>query len=322
MPTSSALTKPTAITEIERLGFSFTEVAEYDLTNVDYNRRVQVREAKHYNPKELVERFAVQMGEIAFPPVVMTADGWVLDGNTRIEARRRLRKEKFSPAIVLDVAWEGATEKQRNTLLLLAATLNSNAGAALTAKEAREATKSGIALGWKAEQIARAIGIKPAGVSQVKREIDAEEKLARVGLSSNGDIRGASLRALGGKDVVSLNDVPYRELAKLAGDAGLNASEIASTAKEMRATGSDEAALSHVNDLRVELRDRIRERELTGTGKPPVSRQLRQHLGFIIKFHTREQELLETDPKVSPKHIETLESALAVLGEVLKLQKV
>jgi hypothetical protein len=322
---SAAQTKPTAVVEIERLGFGFTEVADYDLTRLDYTRRVQVRETKHYNPRELVERYAAQMSETAFPPIVVTADDWIVDGNTRVDARVRLRKEKFAPAYVLDVEWDGArtTEKQKRLLVALAATLNANAGLPLSAREAREVTAELIKLEWKAEQIARAIGAKPATVTQVRKEIAAVEKLTRVGLNLNGSggVRGASLRALGAKDVLALNDVPFRELATLAADAGFNASEITTAAKQARELGADDKAMEMLRHLRVENNDRIQEQKLTGAAKPPVSRQLRQHLGFVTKYQGREQELLETDPKVSEAHIASLTTSIQVLSAVLEMQQ-
>lgn len=317
---SATPTKPSAVTEIERLGFDWSEVADFDLTRLSPDRRIQVREPKHYAPKDSVQRYAVQMGETPFPPIVVTSDDWIVDGNTRVGARL-LRKEKFCPAIVLDVAWGGANRKRQNELHALAATLNASNGVPLTGRETREVATRLVELGWKTEQIGRAIGLKSSSVTQVKREIDAAAKMRRVGLNPNGAVGGPSLRALGAKDVVALNDVPYKELASLAADAGLNASEIKDTAKEMRDTGSDQGAIDAVSELRMELGDRIREKELTGSGKPPVSRQLRQRLGFIKKFAEREQELLETDPKVNETHTEALTEAVVVLIEVLRMQR-
>jgi hypothetical protein len=320
MPASATQAKSPAIVEIERLGFGWSEVADFDLTRLSVDRRVQAREAEHYAPKETVEQFAIAMGETAFPPIVVTADDWIVDGNTRVGAKLR-RKEKFSPAIVLDVAYSGASRKQEHLLHALAATLNQMGGLRLTPKEVRKVAARLIELGWKTEQIGRAIGLAPGGVTQVKKEIEAATKLKRVGLDSNGSIKGASLRALGAKDVVALNDVPFRELAKLAADAGLNASEINSTAKDARSSGSDTGAVDMISNLRTELGDRIQERKLTGIGKPPVSRQLRQHLGFVTKFAGREHELLETDPKVHATHTEALTNAVAVLSTVLEMQR-
>lgn len=318
--TSATQTKPSAVVEIERLGFGWTEVAQFDLTRLSPEHRVQVREVTHYAPKETVEQFAIQMGESQFPPIIVTADDWIVDGNTRVGAALR-RKAKFFPALVLDVKWGGASTKQLNELVMLAATLNAQGGVRLTAKESRAIAARGIALGWKTEQIGRAIGLAPAGVTAVKKEIEAAAKLQRVGLDSNGMIKGASLRALGSKDVLALNDVPFRDLAKLAGDASLNAGEIVSLAKEARKTGSDAGAVTLLTSQRTEMGDRIRERELTGVGKPPASRKLRQHLGFVIHYAGKEQELLETDPKVGSTHVETLTTAVAVLTAVLGMQK-
>jgi hypothetical protein len=40
----------------------------------------------------------------------------------------------------------------------------------------------------------------------------------------------------------------------------------------------------------------------------------------VTKFAGREQELLETDPKVHATHVDALTSAIAVLTEVLRMQ--
>lgn len=308
------------IKEIERLGFTYEEVADYDLTQLSVDRRVQVREVNHYAPKDTVERFAIQMGEVAFPPIVVTSDAWIVDGNTRVGAKQK-RKEKFAPALVLEVVWNNATERQKDDLHVLAATLNAMNGLPLTSKETRVVAAKFIERGYKPEQIARAIGLKPASIAAVKREIDAAAKLERVGLDANGSLKGASLRALGAKDPLNLNDVPFKELAKLAADAGLNASEIVSAAKEARKTGSDTGAIEFLEKERQEHADRIREKELTGGSRPPMSRQLRQHLGFVTKFAGREHELIETDPKVSATHIEAIQSSIDVLSTLLQRQQ-
>ena len=197
-PSAASSTKSAAVTEIERLGLKYEEVADYDLSQLSTDWRVQVREPNHYAPKDMVERFAIMMGETSFPPIIVTSDRWIVDGNTRVGAKLK-RKEKFFPALVLEVAWNGATQKTQDDLLILAATMNSMAGLPLTSKEVRKVTAIFIERGFKAEQIARAIGLKASSVAAVKREIDAETKLEKVGLGSNGELKGASLRALGAK---------------------------------------------------------------------------------------------------------------------------
>lgn len=316
---STTQIKDRAIVEIERLNFGYAEASSYDLDSLSPDRRVQVREVKHYAPKDTVGQFAIQMGETVFPPIVVTADGWIIDGNTRVGARL-LRKEKFTPAIVVDVDYSKASDKQQDLLHALAATLNAMGGVRLTSKETRDVAERLIRQGWKAEQIGRAIGLKPSGVTAVKQELDACAKLDKVGLVVNGT-PGASLRALGASTVVGLNDLPFKELAELSIEAGFNASEIKTAAKTVKDSGSDQAGIEALRSLRKENGDRIAEHKLTGHGKPPMSRQLRQRLGFVTKFAGQEQELIETDPAVNAIHVEALKAAIAVLTETLRLQE-
>ena len=62
---------------------------EFDLTTIDPDGRVQVRIDKNNAPREMVERFAAQMSFSAFPPIVVTQDARIIDGNTRYRARRQ-----------------------------------------------------------------------------------------------------------------------------------------------------------------------------------------------------------------------------------------
>ena len=116
MATSATPSKSNAEVEIERVGFVYTEEAQYDLTGLNEAKRVQVRDLAHYAPKENVGRYAVQMSQSAFPPIVVTKDGYLIDGNTRVAARR-VRKEMFTPAFVVDVDFtrprrtEGQTDR-------------------------------------------------------------------------------------------------------------------------------------------------------------------------------------------------------------------
>ena len=318
MANTVAPEKAKAIVEIERLGFKFTEDSAYDLSRLDPARRIQVRESEHYAPREGVERYAVQMGQSVFPPIVVTKDAWIIDGNTRVGASLR-RKTSLFPAIVLDVEWNGADTKTLALLIALAATLNSQNGEPLTARERRRVSAELIEMGWKTEQIARAIGVGVSTVTQVKQELDAVEKIQKVGLT-NGHMIGASLRALGKSPALTLNDAPFRELATLVEAAGLSATEITQMAKQARETGSDQGALDVLTKARVEMGDRIRERNLTGVVKPPIARQLRQHLGFVNKYVGNPGAFVETNTPVIAQHVEAITTAISVLQAALVAQ--
>ena len=173
---------------------------------------------------------------------------------------------------------------------------------------------------WTNDNIARAVGLKPASVTMIRKEIEAEAKLGRVGLPVDA-VRGASLRALGSKDVVALNDEPFRALATLAADAGLNAAEIVDAAKKAHEAGSDAGALVILGEMRTENKVRIDEHTLTGQGRPPLARQLRQHLGFITRFAGHEEDLAETNPAAFEQHLEALTVSIAVLIKAKEVQQ-
>lgn len=313
------------IAEVERLGFEWELMPQYDTTQLDMDRRVQCRETKHYAPRETVQRYAVQMAAKPFPPILVTRDKWIVDGNTRIRAKELQRKkggDVFFPAVVLHADYENASRKQQNLLHALASTFNASNGVALTNKESREDAVRYLELGWKHDQIEVALGLTSTAITQVRREIDAKARLNRVGITPNGQFKDTSLRALGTKEVLNLTDAPYRELATLTADAGLSGKEITTAAKEARATGSESGALEKIETLRTELNDRIREKTLTGRVQSPLSRKLREHLTFVTDYAGREDQLIETDPKVNAIHIETIGRAIDVLNEVLRMQQV
>lgn len=306
------------ITEIERLGLNYTEVSSFPLEKVDIERRrIQVRETQHVAPRESVKRFAEQMSTTEFPPIVMTGDNYIADGNTRVEAART-RKVTFLPAFVLD-PYESATPQVQKKIQALAATLNCQAGVALTVAERRKAVPGLLFLNWKVEQIRRALGLTTAVVSQVKKEIEAKAKLDKLGMEVDPNKEMILLRGLGAGAVIGLNDRPYHELALLSRDASLRIKEVAELAHKMREVGSDDAALEVVARKRRELHDRIIEHGLTGNGRPSTASIMRQRLGYVIKFEGTEELLIERNPDNVRNYLDIMTRSIRVLEKVVTL---
>jgi hypothetical protein len=305
------------VAEIEALGFRYNAVPQFDLTKLSDKARIQVRDTRNYAPKDMVERFAAQMASSKFPPIVVTSDYWLVDGNTRTAAAAK-RRQMFFPALVLDVAWESATTRQRDELFALAATLNSRGGKPLESKERREVAARFIALGWRADQIARYIGVPVTRLAGIKRQIEAETRLRKVGADPAKVEK--KLNVLGSATALALNDEPYRQLAAIIPAADLTATETESLARRMKDSGSDSSALALVAATEREMADRIRQTSLTGRGKPPASAMARKFLGNVTKYEGRERELVELNPDAIQLHKETLRRAIAVLQAVLKEQ--
>lgn len=311
--------KSSAVLEIERLGFQWSEEAQFDIDTLNEVDRVQVRESEHYSPKASVASYAIQMAQTVFPPIVVSRNNWLVDGNTRIGARK-LRKEKYSPAIVIDADF-GKNPKTDARFYALAATLNQTGGQRLSPAEAKLAAKKMLAGGetWRPEQISRAVGIKSATISQIKREMAAEAKFEKVGFTRKPS--PVTTRALGTADVVSLNDVPFKNLADLSLDANLAAKEIIDIAKEMKATGSDAGMIAHVTARRGEMQQRISEHTLFGNGKPAPSSALRRALGMVTKYEATPSALVEHSPAAMNEHLKVLHASITILQEVVLLQQ-
>jgi hypothetical protein len=301
--------------DITALGFSIGEfVAQYDITGL--NERVQARE-KHIAPADRVTEYAARMKVEPCPAILVTRDGVIVDGNTRIGGAKR-NKMQFLPAYILDVNFESANEKERHYLSALAAKANRH-GLVLDKKEKRVIVGALVEEGWTADAIGAYVGSAPSVVTQVKYEIAASGKLARVGLDNNGKLKGASLRALG--KIAEMNDAPFKEIAVLSADAGMNATEIATLGKTVKDAGSDDAALVAIASERAARTDAIRDLSLTGTAKPPMARKLRQTLGFVVNNEGDPRKLVEFSDAYIEQHIETLTISIGVLQAVLAAQR-
>lgn len=314
--------KPAWQVEIERLNLPYHEEAQFDLTKLDGNRLVQVRDNVNYAPSETVDQYVVQMKESVFPPIIVTADDYITDGVTRFTACTKSGTKHF-PAVVIEVEWTKATQARKDQLLILAATMNSMGGKRLTAGETRNAIEVMLRSNVKQEEIARRIGAALNTVVQVQREVNARAKLDRVDVEWK-TLRPASLRALGVASLIDMNDLPYQALAKLAVDAGLNSREIADLAKAVKETGADHAGMELINNNRTEMLDRIADHNLTGNGHPPLSLQLRRNLGFINKHADgNEYKLVEhsASAEVRKDHAKAIRTAIGVLQAVLNDQQ-
>jgi ParB-like chromosome segregation protein Spo0J len=301
-----------ALAEIENLGLSYHRVPEYELNRLSHGKRVQVRDVKAYAPKHMVERYTAQMASSEFPAIVVTSDGWLVDGNTRIAAAAKRRRSTF-PAIVLDVAWADASADEQNTLFALAATLNSKGGNPLSPKEQREVARRFIELGWLPAQVAKAIGVPVSRLTAIKRAVAAENKVREVG----GDViaveKAKKLAVLGTTNALSLHSDPYRRVAELAVKADLSSADTDQLVRRVKDATSDARAAKVLDEAEHEMSDRVRQVRLTGKGKPSGPAMARQHFGFFAKYEGLEHQLVETNPDRKASYGEQLDRTIKIL---------
>src|ERR1700689_4493413 len=130
------LAKPTADL-IEKLGFTWE--LDFEYPTPDAARRVQIREEAHYVPREMVMRIAAAMARgDKLPPIVVTTDGYLIDGNTRTAAAQH-NKYPSIQALVPNGSYENCTEKVERRLKLLGAAFNARNGKGIDREEIRKA---------------------------------------------------------------------------------------------------------------------------------------------------------------------------------------
>lgn len=317
---SETLVKPSYILEIEDLGFAYSEDAQFDISVLSKDKRVQSREfgsAPFWAPKEEMRRYAIQMTHSPFPPIIVTRDGWLVDGNTRVGARD-IRKEKFSPAIVLEVEYGKMKPIEQEKVYGLAVTINSQNGRNLTTKERRASIALLIDLGWNNTQIEKRIGVRVHEINKMRRVITARGRLEKLGVTVNGNLSQAAVAVLGDEKVLLLNDDPYKAIAALATDAGLNSKEVRDIAYEALALGSDDEKMKRVAAVRGEFKEQIEAVKFEHAAKPPLARQLRQHLGFVNKYEGNVSALKESNPAYAEEHATYVTTAIKVLSQLLE----
>jgi hypothetical protein len=306
--------KPTADL-IEQFGFTWE--LDFEYPTPDPARRVQIREEKHYTPREMVTRIAAAMARgDKMPPVVVTSDGYLVDGNTRTQAARH-NKFPAVQALILQDKYEGCTDKVEHRLHLLGAALNARHGKGIDRDELRKAVEMiGQDPTYDGTRIAALIGVTDATVKSMLAEMKARQRAESVGIHLNGSVAATPLRILG-QASEKLNDEPYRAVASLAQDTGMGPSELREVIKQMHAAKSDDGAVAVVDEQRKARREQIAEYRASGKSKPPPAAKLRQRLGFILDFESNPRDLLELNPEVVAKHREAIEKSIAVLQAVL-----
>lgn len=304
------IAKPTADL-IERLGFKWELDYEYQLPEL--GQRIQIRDTKHYAPAAQVSNYAAAMrrGD-KFPPIVVTKDGHLLDGNTRVTAATKNKRPDL-PAFVLNVDYESATGSARNRLHLLGAGFNARNGKGIDRVEIANVVRAVVGAGdYDATRVAALLGVTDSTIQGIFAEQKARERAAKLGIELNGSVPASQVKTLGQRSP-KLNDQPFAAITRLTLDAGLAQDELRELCNRVQAAGSDEEKLALVAEEQQAREEQIAEYKATGKKKPPVSGELRRKLGYIFAFESDPQSLVERNKDVADKHLEQLAKAIKIL---------
>jgi hypothetical protein len=295
----------------------------YPLADAQF--QVQVRDGSEVAPPKEVARYAEMMkpyltkrDQLTMPPVVVTADGYVVDGNTRIAAARKLEWLTF-PAFVLNDRYEGAPTSLIDRLIMLGTMLNMTHGRGLSRERQEQLILQVSKDGDSPEEISRKLQISRNIVLSTLKARDATERLMELGVDMRvPHITKTHLAALGSKSA-SFNNEVYRNLAVLIRDTAMSTPEQGAFMKKVLGLGSDQDKLAAI-----EAESTSRNAgPVTGRGKPPRSAQLRQHLGFVLKYAGDPGELVEStgDRTACLDQSAMIRDTLAVLYDILAAQE-
>lgn len=301
---------------IEKLGFSDWHFEYEHSTPDDITRRVQIRDEKHYAPPADITQLAAAMkrGD-DIPPIVVTDDGYIIDGNTRIRAAQRLGFPKL-PTIVVHETFDTASDAVRRRLQLLGAAFNARHGRGIDRSEIASAvTAIAVDSRYDATRIAALLGVAERTVRDILTENKARERAEQAGVHVNGSIPASQLRRLGGVSD-KVNTEPYTELVKLTQDAGLTVTELGDVITKLRGTQSDEAALLLLDGERKARREQIQEFTATRKSRPSDAAKLRQRLGFIVDHEVNPARLVEKSPNYAAAHRDLIQRAIDILEQI------
>lgn len=307
---------PEAVTVAQRvglLGFSWRFFPEKPLA--DLSRRVQVRDIDELAPSREVAHYAqaLRNGD-RMPPVVLTKDGYLVDGATRTEAARRARRD-FFPAIELDCTYEDSGEAMRQQLITLGSAFNLTHGRGMSRENVERVIMAVSEEDDSPRDIARKLHISEATVSSVLNGMKARSLALRLGVKLDDSLSASHMKFFGGKTQKYTHPV-FKEFVTLAQDAHLGMSSVTMLARQLEAAGTEDERLAILAESRNSLRRVI----ATGAAPAPSKAgRLRQSLGFLRKFDNPEL-LTELNAGYAPEHLRVLNDAIERLQQVRAAQ--
>jgi AraC-like DNA-binding protein len=330
MATSATIKNPDQLPEyakstarqIEDLGFKWELDYEYPVPHPDKTQRVQIRNVTHIAPPTEVTKYkeAMKRGD-KFPPGVVTKDGRFVDFNTRAMAAHKLGWPTF-PAFVINVDYGNSTEAERERVRLLGAAFNTKGPKPLSREEIVDIVETVAGNpDWTAARVAQHLGVSQGTTNSVFAQVKARRRAEKLGVHLNGSVSATNVAALGQRSD-KLTDRPFREVARLAQDAGLEVRELRDLLKKVEeVTGSDEEKITVIEAERAARETQIAHFKATGKAKPPLSVELRRRLVFILEHQNDPGAMAEYNPATAAEHLRKIIETIEILELVRDAQE-
>jgi ParB-like chromosome segregation protein Spo0J len=206
------------------------------LSKVKLNEGVQIRLEEHRAPSTAVDEYVTHMKHGAvFPPIVVTSNGFLVDGNTRLKACAKLERKTF-PAYKVKFAILGQAK-------MFGAALNQMGGYRLTEEEIVVAAEAYMREGYKDEAIARALGKSMSHIRNVRRDRLYREAAQRTGVAELEIPKPVRLHLAGIQ-----HDEPFKAAVEAVAKAKPAAKDVGALVDRIENTRSDAEALAVVQE--------------------------------------------------------------------------
>jgi len=282
---------------------------------------LQVRNIKDRAPKmrvghyvEILKPYTLNRANMLMPPVIVTDDGFLLDGNTRTEAARRLGWQTF-PALVLNDRWNGAPQALQDQMMKLATMFNTTHGKDLAPGEIERLVLLLAREDTSAANLARQLQVSRTTVKNVLYSKGARERAAELGIDVNSEKITRSHLSNLGIQAEKLTDPVFAAILNLVLKTGLNANEERALITALGPLRTEQDKLERIAAERASL-DGVAKGYAT---KPSTAARMRQALGNVNNHSAG--DLVETNPVNGKMHAEVIETAIGRLEDTLRLQQ-
>lgn len=273
---------------------------------------------------EVMKDFTLRRDEMLFPPVVFTADGYLIDGWTRTEAARKLGWMTF-PAIVLLDSYSNADEARLDKFELLGGALNLDHGNNLSPADTERLVLNvskgmDLTAPGAAAEIAKRLGISRTWVSNLLNAQTAYKRAENSGIDLSKAVAPTITRthmAFLGNNADKLTRPVFEALLKLTIDAKLSTTDMPALARRVFACEEQQEKLDLLDSERASLDGVIKGH----SARPNDAARLRRALGNITKYKLNPGLAVEDNPKTAGDHEQVIDNAIAVLYSIKSAQQ-
>jgi ParB-like chromosome segregation protein Spo0J len=209
----------------------------FPIAKLKFQGSTQIRQEAHRAPTTMVEQFETHLKHGAvFPPILITTNNEVVDGNTRVAAFRRAGHKTIAAYRV--------KFPQHNLAKMIGAAVNQFGGARLADDEIIAAAEAMISEGYGEDAIARALGKSPTMVRNVRREREYRAAAERLGVDKLLLSRELQ-RTLAGIS----HDAPFKAAVELVARAKPSRKDANALVEKIADTRSDADAIALIQKV-------------------------------------------------------------------------